>query len=117
MLPDADAGARGGLAGEAGFLDLVEENGTANRGMDGEILAHISARTSDFGRAGLAHQYFAGVDFLATKTLDAKAGASIVMDIFTGSTSFYMCHYVFSLSSRKLNLFNCTVKGMTGQGV
>ena len=59
-------------------------------GMDGEVARHISARAGDLSSASLADENFAVFDFLATKALDAEALASIVMDVFGGTASFYV---------------------------
>ena len=51
--------------------------------MDGVVAAHVCTCTSDFRGARLADEYFAGVNFLATETLDAEALARVVVDVFT----------------------------------
>ena len=85
-----DAGAANALAGEVILLGLNEDNFTVNCGMNREVAAHESAWASEFGRASLADEDFAGLYGLATKALDAEALASIVVDVFTGTTSFDM---------------------------
>jgi len=72
-LLDDDLGATGGLAGEALGLDLLEADGASNSGVDSEVAAHVGAWTSLLGLANLTDEYFAGVDFLATKTLHTEA--------------------------------------------
>ena len=85
-----DASAANVFAREVALLGLHEYNLAINSGMDCKVAAHESARASDFGCASLADENFAGFDSLATKALDAEALASIVMDVFTGTTSFDM---------------------------
>ena len=85
-----DASAADILAGEVILLGLNEDDLTINGGMDGEVAAHESARTSDLCSASLTDENFAGLNSLATKALDAEALASIVVDVFTGTTSFDM---------------------------
>ena len=72
-----------GFAGELGFLDLLEGDNTGLGGVDGVVAAHVRALTGDLGSACLADEYFAGVNFLATETLDAEALARVVVDVFT----------------------------------
>ena len=85
-----DASAANALAGEVALLGLYEYNLAINSGMNRKVAAHESARASDFGCASLADENFAGFDSLATKALNAEALASIVVDVFTGTTSFDM---------------------------
>ena len=58
--------------------------------VNSEIARHVGAWACELGRAGLTDENFAVFDFLATKTLDAEALASIVMDVFGGTASFYV---------------------------
>ena len=85
-----DASAANALAGEVALLGLYEYNLAINSGMNRKVAAHESARASDLGCASLADENFAGFDSLATKALNAEALASIVVDVFTGTTSFDM---------------------------
>ena len=85
-----DASAWHILAGKMAFLGLNEDNFAINSGMNSEVAAHESARASELGCTGLADENFASLDGLATKALDAEALASIVVDVFTGTTSFDM---------------------------
>lgn len=87
---DFDASAANVFAREVTLLGLYEYDLAVNSGMDRKVAAHESARASDFGCASLADENFAGFDSLATKALDAEALASIVVDVFTGTTSFDM---------------------------
>ena len=87
---DFDASAANVLAGEVALLGLNEDDLAVDSGMNREVTAHESARASDLGCASLADENFAGFDSLATKALDAEALASIVVDVFTGTTSFDM---------------------------
>ena len=87
---DFDASAANALAREVILLGLNEDNLAVDGGMNREIAAHESARASEFGCAGLADEDFASFDSLATKALDAETLASIVVDVFTGTTSFDM---------------------------
>ena len=72
------------------FLGLHESNYTILGCMNREITRHIGARTCKFGCTSLTNEDLAVFDFLATKALDAKALASIVMDVFGGTASFYV---------------------------
>jgi hypothetical protein len=72
------------------LFGLDEGHDSIPRGMNCEISRHICAWTSNLGSTSLAHQNLTISDFLATKALDAKALASIVMDVFGGTASFYM---------------------------
>ena len=85
-----DAGAANALAREVALLGLHEDDLAIDSGVDREVAAHESARASKFRSAGLADENFASLDGLATKALDAEALASIVVDVFTGTTSFDM---------------------------
>ena len=84
------AGAWNAAAGEVILLSLNEDNLAIDGGMNREVAAHESARAGNLGCASLANENFAGFDGLATKALDAEALASIVVDVFTGTTSFDM---------------------------
>ena len=66
-------------AREVSFLGFHEDNTTINGCMDGVIAAHEGARTSKLGSAGLANENFTSLYELATKTLDAKSLAGIVV--------------------------------------
>ena len=85
-----DAGALDVLAREVALLGLHEDDLAINGSVDREVAAHESARASELGCTGLADENFASLDGLATKALDAEALASIVVDVFTGTTSFDM---------------------------
>ena len=85
-----DASAADVFAGEVALLGLHEDNLAINSSMNREIAAHESARASNLGCASLANENFTGLDGLATKALDAEALASIVVDVFAGTTSFDM---------------------------
>ena len=85
-----DAGATNALAGEVALLRLHEDDLAINSSVDREVAAHESAWASKLRSAGLADENFASLDGLATKALDAEALASIVVDVFTGTTSFDM---------------------------
>ncbi len=87
---DLNASAADVLAGEMAFLGLNEDNFAIDGSMNREVTAHESARASEFGCASLANENFTGFYGLATKAFDAEALASIVMDVFTGTTSFDM---------------------------
>lgn len=87
---DFDASAANVLAGEVALLGLHEDDLAIDSGVDREVAAHESARASNLGCASLANENFTGLDGLATKALDAEALASIVVDVFTGTTSFDM---------------------------
>ncbi len=58
--------------------------------MNGEVARHIGAWARKFGRTSLADKNFAVFDFLTAEAFDAKALASIVMDVFGGTASFNM---------------------------
>lgn len=85
-----DAGAANALAGEVALLGLHEDDLAIDSSMNREVTAHEGAWASKLGCAGLANENFTGLDGLATKALDAEALASIVVDVFTGTTSFDM---------------------------
>lgn len=68
---DFDAGAGEGAAGEVGFLGLDKVNGAVDGGMNSVVAGKESARTGDFGTAGLADENFASFYFLAAKAFDA----------------------------------------------
>ena len=85
-----DAGAANALAGEVALLRLDEDDLAIDSSMNREVTAHEGAWASKLGCAGLANENFTGLDGLATKALDAEALASIVVDVFTGTTSFDM---------------------------
>lgn len=85
-----DAGAANALAREVALLGLDEDNLAIDGSMNREIAAHEGAWASELRSAGLADENFASLDGLATKALDAEALASIVVDVFTGTTSFDM---------------------------
>ena len=85
-----DASAANALAGEMAFLGLYEDDLAINGGMNREVAAHESARASELGCASLANENFTGLYGLTTKAFNAEALASIVVDVFTGTTSFDM---------------------------
>ena len=85
-----DASAADVLAGEMILLRLDEDDFAVDGSMNREVAAHESARAGNLGSTGLADENFAGLYGLATKALDAEALASIVVDVFTGTTSFDM---------------------------
>ena len=58
--------------------------------VDGEVLGHVGARAGNLGRAGLADDDFAVFDFLTTKTLNTEPLTGGVVDIFGGTSSFYV---------------------------
>ena len=72
------------------LLSLNEDYLAVDCSMDSEIAAHESARAGNLSSTGLADENFASLYGLATKALDAEALASIVVDVFTGTTSFDM---------------------------
>ena len=85
-----DASAANVLAREVVLLGLDEDNLAVDGSMNREVTAHECARASNLSCASLANEDFTGLDGLATKALDAEALASIVVDVFTGTTSFDM---------------------------
>ena len=89
-LTDFDADAGQGFAGEVSFLGLNKLDDAIFGGVDGEIAGHVSAWACNFRSTSLTDENFAVFDFLATEALDAKALASIVMDVFGGTASFYV---------------------------
>ena len=76
---DFNAGAWEALAGEMSFLGLDEDDLTIDGGVNRKVAAHESARAGDFRCASLADENFTSLDLLATKTLDAKSLAGIVV--------------------------------------
>ena len=76
---DFNAGAWEALAGEMSFLGLDEDDLTVDGGVNRKVAAHESARAGDFRCASLADENFTSLDLLATKTLDAKSLAGIVV--------------------------------------
>lgn len=74
-----DASAWKALAGEVGLLSLDENDLAIDGGMNRKVAAHESARASNFRCASLADENFTSLDLLATKTLDAKSLAGIVV--------------------------------------
>jgi hypothetical protein len=85
-----DASAAYALAREVILLGFDEDDLAIDGGMNREIAAHESAWACEFSCASLANENFTGLYGLATKALDAEALASIVVDVFTGTTSFDM---------------------------
>ncbi len=67
------------FAGEVAFLGLDEDNFAINCSMDSKVAAHVSARASELSSTSLADENFASLYLLATKTLDAKSLAGIVV--------------------------------------
>ena len=74
-----DASARHAFAGEVILLGLYEDDLAINCGMDSEVAAHESAWAGNLSCASLANENFTSLDLLATKTLDAKSLAGIVV--------------------------------------
>ena len=85
-----DASAANALAREVALLGLNEDDLAIDGSMNREIAAHEGAWACELGCAGLANENFTGLYGLATKALNAEALASIVVDVFTGTTSFDM---------------------------
>lgn len=56
-----------------------EDNFAIDGCMNGEVAAHESARAGNLRSAGLTDEDLAGLDELATETLDAKSLAGIVV--------------------------------------
>jgi hypothetical protein len=79
-----------GLASEFAFFDFGKLDDAVNGCVNGKVAADVRTRTRNLGAASLADQYFASTDFLAAETLDAEALTSVVVDVFTGTTSFHM---------------------------
>lgn len=90
LLAHFYAHARHTFARKMAFFSLHEGDYAIFGGMDREISAHVSARTSDLGSTSLADQNFAIFDFLSTESLHAKPLPSIVMDVLGGTASFDM---------------------------
>ena len=76
---DFDASTWKAAAGEVSLLGLHEDDATIDSCMDGIIAAHEGARTGNLGCTSLANKNFASLYELATKTLDAKSLAGIVV--------------------------------------
>ncbi len=74
-----DTSARYALTREVALFGLHEDNLTINGSMDSEVAAHESAWASNLRSAGLTNENFASLDLLATKTLDAKSLAGVVV--------------------------------------
>lgn len=70
------------------FLGLDEGDFTVFGGMNRVIAAGVGTFTSDFGAASLADENFAGLDFLTTKALDAKALTGVVVDVLACTACF-----------------------------
>jgi len=85
-----DASAANALAREVALLGLNKDDLAIDGSMNREIAAHEGAWACELGCAGLANEDFTGLYGLATKALYAKTLASIVVDVFTGTTSFDM---------------------------
>jgi hypothetical protein len=89
-LFDDDLSSWNSFAGEFAFFDFDKTDDTIDCGVDSEVTAHVRTGARNLGATGLADENFTCADFLATKTLDAEALTSIIMDVFAGSTSFDM---------------------------
>ena len=74
-----DASAWKALAREVGLLGLDEDDLAIDSGVNRVVAAHESARTSNLRCASLADENFTSLNLLATKTLDAKSLAGIVV--------------------------------------
>lgn len=74
-----DASAWNILAREVALLSLNEDYLAIDGGMDSKIAAHEGARTCELSCASLANENFTGLYLLATKTLDAKSLAGVVV--------------------------------------
>ena len=72
------------------FLGFDESNNAVFCRMNGEIARHVGSWASKFRGTSLTNKNFAVFNFLATKALDAEALASIIMDVFGGTASFYV---------------------------
>ena len=51
--------------------------------MNGKVTADVGTFTSDLRSACLADEHFAGAYFLATKALNTKALARVIVDVLT----------------------------------
>ncbi len=76
---DFDASAWKAATGEVSLLGLNKDDLAIDSCMDGKVAAHESARAGDFSCASLANENFTSLNLLATKTLDAKSLAGIVV--------------------------------------
>ena len=76
---DFNASAWKAFAREVSLLCFDEDDFAIDSGVNREVAAHESARTSNFRCASLADENFTSLDLLATKTLDAKSLAGIVV--------------------------------------
>ena len=74
-----DAGAWKAATREVGLLGLNEDYLAIDCGMDSEVAAHESAWAGNLSCASLANENFTSLDLLATKALDAKSLAGIVV--------------------------------------
>ena len=74
-----DAGAWKAAAREVSLLSLNEDDFAVDGCMDGKVAAHESARAGKLSCASLANENFTSLYLLATKTLDAKSLAGIVV--------------------------------------
>ena len=81
-LYDADLCAALGFAGEFALFDAAKGNDAGFLSVDGEVFAHVCTVTSYFCCTCLTNENFAGRNFLATKSLDAKSLTWTVMDVF-----------------------------------
>ena len=82
-LLNAYAGAARCSASKEALLGALKAYHTVFGGMNGKVTADVGAFTSDFRSARLADEYFAGAYFLATKALNTKALARVIVDVLT----------------------------------
>lgn len=94
LLLHCDFGAGDGSAGEV-FLAAGYKFDHAVFGcVDGVVAAEVGAFAGDLVLADLADDDIAFSDGLATKYFQAEALAGTIVDVFTGTPSFYVTHLV-----------------------
>jgi hypothetical protein len=87
-LFDSNFGSGNSLAGEETNTAGVELYDTVFCSVDSKVAADARAFTWALGHADLADDNLTGLNFCATKQLNAKALAGAVVNIFGGTASF-----------------------------
>lgn len=87
-LFDGYFGAANGFAGKEANAAHCKLYDTVFGGVDGEVAAAERAVTCALGVASLSDDDLTGLNFLATKNLDAKSLAGAIFGIFRGTARF-----------------------------
>ena len=83
LLDYANLRAGFSFSGKFALFDLSKSQDTFFLGVDGKIAAHVCTVTGYFRSASLSDEYFASIDCLSARALNAKTRAGVVVVVLT----------------------------------